>query len=149
MFTHKHLQQKYYKALLYAMTYHDEVSILNFNAKLLLVVFCLFVGFFYSPNIREPSSTCCMPLHVTSQVQEVPIDLVAAGYAALCDFFSGQSNKDPRLDPSYSRSFKQETGQTSYKNLPSCRGNELLMPQAYALLTRFDVACQERYFKTS
>ena len=90
------------------MTYHDEVSILNFNEKLLLVVFCLFVGFFYSPNIREPSSTCCMPLHVTSQVQEVPIDLVAAGYAALCDFFSGQSNKDPRLDPSYSRSFKQD-----------------------------------------
>ena len=130
------------------MTYHDEVSILNFNAKLLLVVFCLFVGFFYSPNIREPSSTCCMPLHVTSQVQEVPIDwwLLAT---LLCVIFSvdNQTRIHDWTRPILEVSNK--TGQTSYKNLPSCRGNELLMPQAYALLTRFDVACQERYFKTS
>ena len=89
------------------MTYHDEVSILNFNANLLLVVFCLHVLVFSAPNIREPSSMCCMPLRVASQVKDVPIDLVAAGYSALCDFFSGQSDKDPRLDPSFSRNFKQ------------------------------------------
>ena len=55
MFNHKHLQQKYYKALLYAMTYHDEVSISNFNAKLLLAFFCL-LGFLFILDIGEASS---------------------------------------------------------------------------------------------
>ena len=49
-------------------------------------------------------------------MQDVPTDLVAAGYAALCDFFSGQSDKDPRLDQSFSRSFKQDGPQKSQKS---------------------------------
>ena len=43
------------------------------------------------------------PLLRDTEVQDVPTDLVAAGYAALCDFFNGQSDKDPRLDPSFCR----------------------------------------------
>lgn len=44
-----------------------------------------------------------MTSHCAAQVQDVPTDFVAAGYAALCEFFSGQSNTDPRQDMSFFR----------------------------------------------
>lgn len=44
-----------------------------------------------------------MTSRCVAQVQDVPTDLVAAGYVALCEFFSGQSDKDPRQDISFFR----------------------------------------------
>ena len=58
-----------------------------------------------------------------------------------CDFFSGQSDKDPRLDPSFLRNFKQ-WGTDKSQNASKLQKNE------HALQTPFGVPCQEGYFKT-